>query len=392
MNIILIWPFFYPDRSGVACSNRGEAFSKYLSKKENVNVHVFAPEKSSIHSTVEYEGVIVERIKTYNYYRGQKNIFTSFVLSIFSLFSFLKRVKKLNPDVIIASTPGPFLPLESFIVAKFLRIPFVFDMQDSWHLSSLSHKGRFKNNFKMALEKLCAVNAELIFTVTPTLRSIISEGYGIDENRIKVIYNGVNPASHNFQEVDKNMDLIHLGSPRIYYDTLRLVDALEIIIKKYPGVNIEFLGCTDEDYVRSVIDKVTEKGLSQNIQFSPPIEHEQVYRRLLESKIGIISLIDQDVYRSAIGVKVFEYMQAGIPTVFLGPLESEQEQIITSNSIGLSASNIDGFANNVLSLLEINSLRTEMGENAKNAIQSYMWEHLIDDAWSCLKQTLNIVR
>lgn len=382
MKILLLWPFFHPDNSGIACAIRGEAFAKYLNKK-GIDISVFVPQKKNVSKTrIKFEGCTVYRTITYNTLAESYPFYLSALYLPISLLTLIRKVIKIKPDIIIASTPGPFLPIEGLLISKCLKIPFIFDMEDSWHLTKLSHKGAKRNNIKMYLESLCATHADLIFTVTPTLKRIICTGYKIPEDKIKIVYNGIDsnilPKINNICE---NVDLLHLGSPRIYYDTMKLIDAFYILIKHLPEIRIEFIGCTGEDYVEEVKRYVNEKGLSKNIKFVPPILHEKIPYELARAKIGVISLLNRPEYTSAIGVKVFEYMAAGLPTAYLGPSKSEQEKIIKENNIGISSSDPFEFVEKVISLLGNRELRHIMGTNAKKAVKKYDWEIMIDQAF-----------
>lgn len=387
IKILLLWPYFYPQTFGVACANRGQAFVKYF-KKKGVDVHVIAPEKKDAKEIIEYESCIVERIKTYNTVGESYPFFVSLLYLPVSVVRLIWKIKKIKPDLIMASTPGPFMPFEGLIVAKYLKIPFIFDMQDSWHLSRFSHTGAIRNTIKMYLEGLCAIHANIVFSVTPTYRKTISTGYNIPIKKIELVYNGVDFKAFPKEEKIEIIDLIHLGSPRGYYDTLRLIEAFSIIVRSLPKIRIKFLGCTDEDYVYKIRKFAEEKGVSKNIEFASHMPYENVPYELNKAKIGIISLIDLPEYKSAVGVKVLEYMAAGLPTAYLGPSESEQEQLIKENDVGICATEPDEFAKKVINLLNNIEMRRKMSINARKSIKKYNWEEIINQVFESSIQPL----
>lgn len=380
MKVLLFWPYFYPDLSGVACSNRGEAFAKYCNK-HGINVYVITPKRKN-NGNVKIDNIdySVDRIKTYNTVGESHSFLVSLLYFPVSVTRLLKVVKKIKPDVIISSTPGPFMPLEGLIVAKYLNIPYIFDMQDSWHLTRYSHRGTVRNNIKMFLERLCAIYSNSIFTVTPSYKKIISEGYNLDQDKLKLVYNGVNLEPFSNLEKNEIIDLIHLGSPRIYYDTIKLIDAFSIIVQHSPRTKLSFIGCTNENYVQETRKYAEEKGLLDNIDFTPLIPYEKVPHELAKAKIGIISIIDRPEYKAPIGVKVLEYMAAGLPTAYLGPSGSEQEKMIIDNNVGIVASNATDFAEKVTSLMNDRSRRDLMGKQAKSCIKKYTWEKIVTEA------------
>lgn len=380
MKVLLFWPYFYPDLSGVACSNRGEAFANYCNK-HGINVYVITPKRKN-NGNVKIDNIdySVDRIKTYNTVGESHSFLVSLLYFPVSVIRLIKATKKIKPDVIISSTPGPFMPLEGLIVAKYLNIPYIFDMQDSWHLTRYSHRGTVRNSIKMFLERLCATYSNSIFTVTPSYKKIISEGYNLDQDKLKLVYNGVD--LEPFSNIEKNeiIDLIHLGSPRIYYDTIKLIDAFSIIVQYSPRTKLSFIGCTNENYAQETRKYAEEKGLLDNIEFTPLIPYEKVPRELAKAKIGIISIIDRPEYKVPIGVKVLEYMAAGLPTAYLGPSGSEQEKMIIDNNVGIVASNATDFAEKVTSLMNDKRRRDLMGKQAKCCIKKYTWEKIVTEA------------
>lgn len=381
MKILLLKPFFYPDDSGIACAIRGEAFAKYLNKK-GIKINVLVPEKKNVSKkSINYEGCTVERIVTYDTIRESYPLFLSTFYLPISVLKLIRKTKNIRPNLIIVSTPGPLLPLESLLVAKALRIPLIFDIEDSWHMLRNNHKGVLRNYLKMSAERLCANYSDLIFTVTPTLKEIVRSGYNIPEDKIKVVYNGVDLEIIPKTESSETIDLIHLGSPRTYYDTIKLIDAFYILNNFLPGTNLHFIGCTTENYVEKVKQYVDKKGLSKSIKFIGFVKHENVPYELAKAKIGVISTIDLPEYTCGIGVKIFEYMAAGLPTAYLGPSNSEQERIIRNNNIGICSTEPDGFAKAVINLLKDKSLRFTMGNNAKRTVEEYNRERIINKAY-----------
>lgn len=380
MRILLFWPYFYPDTSGIACAKRGEAFAKYCSKK-GIEVFVVVPKrKDIIDNKIDHEGYKIERLKTYNSIGESNSYLFSLLYFPISVTKLIKHARKIKPNIVISSTPGPFMPIEGLIVSKYLNIPHIFDMEDSWHLTKYSHKGTLRTHLKMFLERVCAIYSTSVFTVTPTLKQIVSKGYNIPQDKIQVVYNGVDLDS--FPQLEKNeaIDLVHLGSPRFYYDTTKLIEAFSIIVQTSPETKLLFLGCSNDSYVQEIKVYAEQRKLLKNIYFAPPILHDQVPYELSKAKIGIISLIDRPEYKAAIGVKTFEYMSTGIPTAYLGPAGSEQEKIINENYIGISASNIVDFSEQVVSLIKDKKRREIMGLNAISCVKNYSWEKIINEA------------
>lgn len=378
MKILLLWPFFYPHgKKGVACAIRGEAFAKYLSK-EGAEVSVIVPEKKGVSTeTIDYEGCMVYRSKTYDTTGELYPFFFSLLYLPVSIFLLWIKAKKIRPDLIIVSNPGVFLPLEGSIIAKLLKVPYIFDVQDSLIEIENFEINRLKFCIKKYIEYTIGKYANLIFTVTPTLKNMLVEEYSINPQKLKTIYNGVDLNEFTYHVKNEKYDFIHLGSPRYYYDTISLIDAFSKVVIHFPNVELRFVGVEDNSYTNRVRQHVIDLGLSNNIKFIEDIPHEKIPHELAKAKVGIHTFIQDKVFRCAIGVKIFEYMAAGLPIAHLGPSESEIETLIKKNNIGIFSDSPDDFAKKSIFLLENNKIREVMGINALKTIQEYDWSKTV---------------
>jgi len=375
MKILLLCPYFYPESNAAAV--RGQAFAKYLSK-EGAEVSVIVPEKSDIpNDTIKYEGCRVDRIKTYNTIGESHHFLFSLLYLPFSIFELIRKIKKNKPNLIIASIPSPFLALEGLCVAKYLGVPIILDVRDTWIAGMEVHEGALRNKIKILLEKLICSYVDLIFSVTPLQKKTIVEVYNIPQSKIKVVYNGADLEIFSKIKINKEVDFIHLGGARVYYDTLNLIVAFSYIVKKLPNI----VGCLDDNYTEDVKKCVKKLDLFDNIILLPQIPYEKVPIELAKARIGVISLSFNKAFEPAIGVKTYEYMAMGLPTAYLGPSNNEQYNIIKINNVGVCSSNPKEFAEKCLFLLENEKIREEMGKNALEVVKKYDRKRIVKEAY-----------
>lgn len=387
MNILLCWPFFYPDSN--AASARGMAFAKYL-KKEGAQVSIITPiKKNNFVGSSEYFGNKIYRLKTYDSVANEKKKYISLFFSPISLINLYYFIKKLQPDIIISSTPGLFLSVETLIIAKLLDIPYIFDIRDTWEIEKFTHKGKIKNKLKTYLEKICCNCSTLIFAITPTLKETIIEMHNICSNKIKVVYNGVDLEKFPNFNIPKKYDLIFIGSPSNYRDLFRLFEGISQIINIKSDIKFLYLGWESTAYTKNVEEYIKKLGIKNNIILCPNIPHEQIPMKLMSSKIGIISLVDDPVFRSAVGTKTYEYLGAGLPIVCLGPsFDCELKKLIDENKVGIYTDETSLFAESVIYLLNNEKIRETLTENAHKTAKIFDMSRIVHEVY--LKHIVNI--
>lgn len=381
MKVLLFWPFFYPESN--AATARGTAFAKYLTK-EGVKVSVITPMKKNFPDKIlEYNRYTVYRYKTYDTIGESKSFLFSILYLPFSLLILMKAVKKLNPDLIIASTPGLFLAFESLIIAKYLKIPYIFDVRDTWELEKFTHAGVYKNKIKKYLEKLCCIHSYLIFAISPTLKKQIVKTHKLPTTKVKVVYNGADLESFSNIKKDEIYDLIFVGSPAIYRDLHRLFEAYSYIVDVLPNAKFLFVGWENTGYTQKICEYINALGISESIEFMHKIPHENIPNILAKAKIGVVSLVNEKIFKSAIGAKTYEYLSAGLPIACLGPsFDCELKKLVETNKIGIYKSNPKEFAEEVIFLLNTGEVRKNMSENALNTIKNFDMEKIIHEVYT----------
>ena len=101
---------------------------------------------------------------------------------------------KERPDVILASSPHPFAGLAGWLLAKFKKAAFIFEVRDLWPLTFVEIGGYSNRSPAVKiigmLEKFLYRRAERIIVLLPKASDYIA-GLGIPANKIAYIPNGV---------------------------------------------------------------------------------------------------------------------------------------------------------------------------------------------------------
>jgi len=333
MNILLLWQYYPPDKMGLALSARGEAFAKYLRRMGN-EVRVIAPDFEYTKSSYIHEKTRVDRFQTFESLRVKHNLGESFFLLPFAFLNLIRRVREFDPSLLIVSQPSYTLPFQGLLLARLLGIPCVLDMQDIFAQEREFFPHKARNRLKLLLEGFVFRNVDFIFAVLPGMRDMATESYRIPAEKFEILYNGID--SERFPQVSldddqKDIDLVHIGGPRAYYDTMRFIDAFDLIVRKRPQTKLVFTDYIAKGYQKDVREYIEKKGLGKNVDFLGQLSREDVLSLMSRSKVGIYTLYNRSSSRVVVGTKTFEYMAMGLPVAHMGWKGGEMDRLIQEN-------------------------------------------------------------
>ena len=154
----------------------------------------------------------IEIIRTYNWFSKPGSLVDRMFNSLSSLFSnslwgiFAKR----RYDLVIASSPQPFILMQGWIIARLHRIPFVAEIRDPWP-EVVSIRGFFSKKIPyLALKKYITWiyhASDVLVGVAENYRQLFHEKYKVPLEKITIIRNGCNthlfepgPKENSFRE------------------------------------------------------------------------------------------------------------------------------------------------------------------------------------------------
>ena len=364
----MMCPYFYPEKNAAAV--RAATFAKYFAR-EGAEVHVIVPESERIPAVASYPDVSVSRVRSYDSLRERRSL----MQGMLGFYSAAKRTKamieKIGPDIVLTTTPSPFLAFEGHLACRRLGIPVVFDVRDTWLLLSLNHPGRIDNFIKRRIEGQCCWGARKVLVVTSMLGDQLIGDHSLPRDRIVVAPNGADLEIFDVHGVP-DVDIVLLGAPSTYRNLEQVFKALSLLIKKRPSTKIRYIGWVDMEYTRHLMSIADNLGISQSIEFLPPIPHDQVPDALARARVGLISVSGEPEMAVAVGAKTYEYIAAGLPLACFGPpADCELKRLWQSTQAGIYESEPDKFAESLAKLLDDDRLRQSIAGKAKSAAVAY---------------------
>jgi glycosyltransferase involved in cell wall biosynthesis len=293
------------------------------------------------------------------------------------LLSFHKDiVNKYNPDLVIASSPHPFVIFGANKMTKISNAKLVFEVRDLGPISlvELGNISRFNPLvvlMQMA-ENFAYKKADKVVSLLPKSISYMSD-HGMNPNKFIYIPNGMNMHEWSLNESLSNHEHMEFLS-RLkkqkkfivgYAGSLGVANALEYLIqsasilKSFP-VSFVLIGKGPEK--SALIKSVERLGLT-NVHFLPPVDKSYIPSLLNCMDFLYIGWKKEPLYRFGISPnKLIDYMMAAKPVIH--SIEAGNDLVKESGcGISITPEDPQAIADAVLKLIKMpNEKIDEMGK------------------------------
>ena len=229
-----------------------------------------------------------------------------------------------KPQLIIGSSVHPFAALLGFMLSRYFKVPFVFEVRDLWP-QTLIDLGRIRETSLITfllkrLELFLYNNSNAIITLLPNAYEYIT-ALGIDRNLIHWIPNGVDlsifpPPGKGTLVKSEAFNLMYFGAHGLCNGLDNLLQAMKLVQsqRNYSKIKLTLVG--DGPLKPSLIAKANELGL-KNVIFMDPVPKNKIYDITSSTDAFIFNLLDVPVFRYGISSnKLFDYMALQKPVIF----------------------------------------------------------------------------
>jgi len=291
-----------------------------------------------------------------------------------SISSGLRKVLEVEKFDILHAVQ-PIAALACIPIAKEFNIPLVTELCSSWPEYAVASE-QIKNNDKTFsllrnLEQNIIDLSNVIMVVSETQKLSFIETYSTGDTPIVVVQSG-GPIIDLLETRRKN-NVVYAGSanPQSHVDLF--------------ARSIEFVKNSASFFISDVGDSINDiKKITK--QYDVPIEYfwfksrKDYLKLLMKSKIGILPLKNDPIWKLAISVKAFDYLACGLPIVS-NDVGNWWNEVIKKENVGI-VTNDDpkDFANSIDTILEDENLWNRMHGNAINLIKTKLnWNIIAKD-------------
>lgn len=289
----------------------------------------------------EMDGIRVVRVKTFiapN--RGVLLRALDFVSFFFTALFF--GLREPRPDVIAATSPQFFAAVAGWLLGRFRRLPFVFELGDLWP-ASISAVGAMRENVLLrAMEKLelhLYRQSATVVALTQAFKDNLVRR-GIPAEKIAVVINGVDlsryaptPRDPDLAEVWDLQDSFtvgYVGTHGMAHGLTNVIDAAERLVD-LPDLRIVLVGAGAE---REKVFMDARQRRLKNVVLIPPQPKDAMTRVWSLCDVALVHLSNSPVFAEVIPSKIFEAMGMGLPVLLASP-EGEASRIVEADGSGL---------------------------------------------------------
>jgi glycosyltransferase involved in cell wall biosynthesis len=257
---------------------------------------------------------------------GRLWAYFSFVFS--SIYAGLFKTKG-KFDVILVTSPPLFVGITAYILSKFKRTPFIFEVRDLWPESAID-TGVLKNKIIIKLaywfEAFLYKKAKKINVLTPAFKDKLISEKNVPSDKVVMIPNAADfslseelLASFDINQFKKEQNLdgkfiiTYVGAHGVANHLIQVVETAEIL-RGYSDILFLLIG--DGMQKQMLKDETLKRGLT-NIIFIDSVPKRDVFKYILASDLGSSILKKVDTFKTVYSNKTFDYMACKKPILML---------------------------------------------------------------------------
>lgn len=391
MNILYISQYFYPEMG--APSARAYELSRYwVACGHNVTVLTSFPnypdgsvyegyetliKKVLMHE--EINGIKVVRVWAYPTHlrsplRRGINYLSFFLSSSLIVPSFK------NYDIVIATSPPPFLGLTGLLFSRLKGMPFIFEVRDLWPevISAVGAAPQSSIQYKIfdQIVSLLYKKSTLIVALTNSFKETIASSRGIPEDKIKVIENAVDTEFFRpFQVSSADLRTLGLQDKFIvsYIGTIGLTHGVDVVLEaakyfitKLPNLVFLLVG---DGFEKSRLMKSKEQKKLNNVIFMNRQPRSNIPILINASDVSLVLSSKAPLLQKTIFAKAFEPMACGKP-IIVGA-DGETKKIVVERAragIYFKPESPNGLIEAIIELYENPDKRRYLGDNGRTFV------------------------
>jgi glycosyltransferase involved in cell wall biosynthesis len=333
-----------------------------LVRDNHCELHILVPRKNILGAEI-YEREVAD-------YEIVEGVHVHRVPKVSNMAGAIRRIcKKVGIDIVHAHNPRfGFLSLLALV-----NKPLIVEIHALPQLSPI------KEFLARITYRLC----DRIVVLANPMKEEVTRRYGIRPNKVEVVYNGVEIGRFAQQdEISYRKEKYHaaerfvvgyIGTFYKWQGTEDLVRAFSIVVNKRDDVRLLMVG--DGPDFNTVRDIVSQLDIGSKVVLTGKVPPDEVPSYLGQMDAFVVPRPSVPETETAVPLKVLEAMAAGkaIVATNVGGLTDVIEDGV--NGILTEPGNISQLADRILDLINDQSLRKKIGEQARQKAREYDWDH-----------------
>ena len=268
------------------------------------------------------------------------------------------------------------LPNQDFSrYAFFLNSPFIVTAHDVVRLCFGFAKETLSERILLKLDIHYIKRASHIIAVSQNTKQDLMKYLKIPENRLSVIYNGIDHSIFKPYDVKilDNPYILYVGSERPRKNLGRLFEAFAKVKSELPELKLVKAGAVgrSEEYRRNVMRKLDSLGITRDVIFV-----DSASRLDLAHYYSSASLLAYPTLYEGFGLPPLEAMACGCPVVTSNT--SSLAEVVGKAGIMVDPYDVDGLAQAMKQVLTDDKLRDDMVRKGLEQAKRFSWEKTVE--------------
>ncbi len=275
------------------------------------------------------------------------------------------RKQMVGADVVIASSPPAMLAWQAWRAARAAKVPFVADVRDLATASLAEVFGRRPRHRLLAfMEDQLYRGSDSLQVVSQRMGDRIAADHGVAREIIHLVPNGGFPDASGRPPPD--VDLIFVGY--MHDEGRRPLECAETIVqvaRQRPDLRVAFIGWNSKSHLEKKVEAILADA-EVAVEFVASVNREAVKSWIKRSRLGLVPVAPQEVFRTAVGAKTYEYLCLGTPLAVLGHQgDSELRDLAEGQGCGVFGATPASLATAITNALDDAQAMERMAANAR---------------------------
>lgn len=265
---------------------------------------------------------------------------------------------------------------------KHSKKPLIFHI----HALERDRCGENVNQQVFAIEKQAMEQADLVIAVSQYTKSVAMQYYGIPEDKIFVVHNGISPKERSSEKNHKKHGkkrskmILFLGRITHQKGPYFFIEAAKKILSKRKDVHFVIAGTGD--LLPSMIEHVAQSGVAHHVHFTgfvPPAITKKIYQ--------MADLYVMPSVSEPFGLTALEALSQNIP-ILISKQSGAAE--VLQNVLTVDYWNIIEMASKMCALLDYPVLRETTVNASKKDLDQLTWDNAANKLVDVYQQAINL--
>ena len=226
---------------------------------------------------------------------------------------------------------------------------------------------------KIFLKKIIK-SAKQIIVPTKDYVKIIKNKYGLFNQQIKIIPNGIDLKKFKYNKnsikINRPIKLLFVGNFSNVKNIPLLINSFESIVKKNYDSELYIIGTGDDK--KKIIKLINNKKLDKKIFLCGRLEQKELFKKYSESDILIFPS-----KKESFGLVLLESLACGVPIV-ASNIEGIKNIIKDRHTGMLVNQTTEDFSSAIEKLINDQTLRENLIKNGLKEVKKYDWDDIIE--------------